>query len=206
MCHHTFISISVYNTVRYGVITASVKVHTLITRGRGDLNSRSLIPQILKTARHGRSWQNLLRVLYNLVKYCQAPQNVRFSASGCVTAVFCVLPRWRGCSGVDRGSGCSEVWRLCSHSAYITHHTSHPCNAVSGVTQTISQPQGWKYGLIAQRQRHHLYVRKLETILLIRVSVLYNIFYPSDVPHKPIIVDILESFYDFLQRNVNVQW
>ena len=81
------------------------------------------------------------------------------SASGCVTAVFCVLPRWRGCSGVDKGSGSlgSVTWFMFT---LCIHHTqsSSSGNLVSGVTQTISHPTHKDENMDWFLKRHHLYV------------------------------------------------
>ena len=126
------------------------------------------------------------------VKHCQTPQIVVLSASGCVTAVFRVLPRWRGCSGVDKGSGSlgsvtGLVFTL--DSAYIT--------PIAPLVVTWCQVSRKPFPIPLIRMKIwidflNVIICTLETILLIRVFVLYNIFYPSDVPRQlKSIMDII---------------
>ena len=119
---HLFLSLYLYNTV--GVTTASVKLIGSIHfyQGKGGLDSPA--------ARH---------VCIRNVKHCQTPQIVGLSASGCVTAVFCVLPRWRGCSGVDKGSGSlgSVTWFMFT---LCTHHTQSSSSALVTWCQVSRKP------------------------------------------------------------------
>ena len=125
---------------------------TYFLPGEGDLNSRSLTPHILKTARCPscmKCWTLSNTPYSGLVGLrmcdCSVP---------CSPTVARLLGCWQGLGFPRKCDGACVHTRLCIHHT----HCSSSGNLVSGVTQTISHPTHKDENMDWFLKRHHLYV------------------------------------------------